>query len=92
MLSRLRSERYDVVAATNYVWNTRLSNKYLEIAKSLQPNVITIQGGPHFQLDEDDVAADYLREYPAIDYYVHGEGETTMVALMEKLFGGGALD
>jgi len=92
VLSRLRSERYDVVAATNYVWNTRLSNKYLEIAKSLQPNVVTIQGGPHFQLDEDDVAADYLREYPAIDYYVHGEGETTMVALIEKLFGGGALD
>jgi radical SAM superfamily enzyme YgiQ (UPF0313 family) len=92
VLSRLRHERYDVVAATNYVWNTRLSNKYLQIAKTLQPNVVTVQGGPHFQLDEPDVSAGYLRAHPSIDYYIHGEGETTMVALMEKLFGDGELN
>ncbi len=92
ILSRLRQNRYDVIAATNYVWNTRLSNKFLQIAKALQPDAVTIQGGPHFQLDEADVAADYLRAHPSIDYYVHGEGETTMVALLEKLLGGGALD
>lgn len=89
VLSRLRSERYDVVAATNYVWNTRLSNKYLQIAKALQPGAVTVQGGPHFHLDEGNVAADYLRAHPSIDYYIHGEGETSMVALMEQLFGGG---
>ena len=92
VLSHLRSERYDVIAATNYVWNTRLSNKYLQIAKVLQPDAITIQGGPHFQLDEADVAAEYLRAHPSVDYYVHGEGETTMAVLLEKLFGGGGLD
>jgi radical SAM superfamily enzyme YgiQ (UPF0313 family) len=92
VLSSLRSQRYDVVAATNYVWNSRLSYKYLQIAKTLQPDVVTIQGGPHFQLDEPDVSAAYLREHPSIDYYIHGEGETTMVALMEKLFGDGGLN
>jgi radical SAM superfamily enzyme YgiQ (UPF0313 family) len=92
VLDRLRRKRYDVIAATNYVWNTRLSNKYLQIAKALQPDAVTIQGGPHFQLDEAEVAADYLRAHPSIDYYIHGEGETTMVALVEKLLGGGALD
>jgi len=92
VLSRLRSQRYDAVAATNYVWNTRLSNEYLRIAKVLQPDAITIQGGPHFQLDEDEVAAEYLRAHPSIDYYVHGEGETTMAALVEKLLGDGGLD
>jgi len=92
VLSRLRSQRYDAIAATNYVWNTRLSNEYLRIAKALQPDAITIQGGPHFQLDEDDVAAEYLRAHPSIDYYIHGEGETTMAALVEKLLGGGGLD
>ena len=92
VLSRFRSERYDVIAATNYVWNTQLSNKYLQIAKTLQPSAVTIQGGPHFQIDEPEVAAEYLRAHPSIDYYIHGEGETTMVALMEKLFGGGGLD
>ena len=92
VLSRLRTERYDVVAVTNYVWNTRLAGKFLQIAKSLQPGVVTIQGGPHFQLDEEEVAADYLRAHPAIDYYIHGEGETSMVALLEKHFGSGGLD
>ena len=92
ILSRLRSDRYDVVAATNYVWNSRLSNKLLQISKTLQPQAVTIQGGPHFQIDEDDIAAEYLRAHPSIDYYIHGEGESTMVVLMEKLFGGGGLD
>jgi hypothetical protein len=64
----------------------------LHIAKTLQPDVVTIQGGPHFQNDEPEVAAAYLREHPCIDYYIHGEGETTMVALMEKLFGNGGLN
>jgi radical SAM superfamily enzyme YgiQ (UPF0313 family) len=92
VLSRLRSQRYDVVAATNYVWNTHLSSKYLQIAKTLQPDVVTVQGGPHFQIDEPEVSAAYLRAHPCIDYYIHGEGETTMVALMEKLFGDGGLN
>lgn len=93
ILSRLRGSRYDVIAATNYVWNTRLSNKFLQMAKELQPNAVTVQGGPHFQIDEAEIAADYLRAHSAIDYYIHGEGETSMVALMEKLFGGsGTLD
>lgn len=91
ILSHLRGERYDVVAATNYVWNTRLSYRFLEIARALQPDAVTIQGGPHFQNDEPEIAARYLRERSAIDYYVHGEGETTMVALVETLFGGEGL-
>jgi radical SAM superfamily enzyme YgiQ (UPF0313 family) len=91
ILSHLRSERYDAIASTNYVWNTRLSNKFLEIARELQPGAVTIQGGPHFQNDEPDIAAEYLRAHSSIDYYVHGEGETTMVELLEKLFGGSGL-
>lgn len=92
ILSRLRGERYDVVASTNYVWNTRLARKFLEIVRALQPGAVTIQGGPHFQNDEPDIAAEYLRSHSCIDYYVHGEGETTMVALLEKLFGGSGLN
>ena len=92
ILSKLKTERFDVIASTNYVWNTRLARKFLEIARELQPDAITIQGGPHFQNDEPEIAAEYLRAHPCIDYYVHGEGETTMVELIEKLFGGTGLD
>jgi hypothetical protein len=73
ILSRLRGSRYDVIAATNYVWNTRLSNRFLQMAKELQPNAVTVQGGPHFQIDEEEIAADYLRAHSAIDYYIHGK-------------------
>ena len=92
ILSKLRGDRFDVVASTNYVWNTRLSRKFLEIARELQPEAVTIQGGPHFQNDEPDIAAEYLHAHECIDYYVHGEGETTMVELLDKLFGGSGLD
>ncbi len=41
VLDCLRQKRYDVIAATNYVWNTRLSNKFLQMAKALQPDAVT---------------------------------------------------
>ncbi len=91
VLDKLRSEKYAVIAATNYVWNTRLSNAYLAAAKALQPDAITIQGGPQFQQAEPAVAAAYLTGHPAIDYYVYGEGEATMAALVQRLAGGGDL-
>ena len=85
VVSRLRSERYDLVASTNYVWNTQLSNKYLSLAKSCHPETVTVQGGPHIQIAEPEVAEAYFQANPAVDYYVHGEGEETTVALVERL-------
>ena len=92
VLSRLRSERYDLIASTNYVWNTNLSNKYLALAKSFNPQTVTVQGGPHIQTVEPDVAEAYFRANPAIDYYVQGEGEETTVALVERLMDGNPPD
>ena len=92
VFSCLRSKRYDLVASTNYVWNTNLSNKYLSLVKSLHPQTVTVQGGPHIQNAEPEVAEAYFRANPAVDYYVQGEGEETMVALVERLMDGSPPD
>jgi radical SAM superfamily enzyme YgiQ (UPF0313 family) len=84
----LRNNRYDVVAATNYVWNTSLSHEWLRRAKLANPEVITVQGGPHFAHAEMDAATSYLRDHPSLDYYVVGEGEDTFASLIEAVLGG----
>jgi radical SAM superfamily enzyme YgiQ (UPF0313 family) len=85
---RIDTGRYDLVATTNYVWNSALSYAVLRHAKASAGDVITVQGGPQFQHLEAAVAEEYLRERPEIDYYVYGEGERTFTHLIEAAVGG----
>ena len=38
----------DVIGISNYVWNSGLSNAICKYAKKLNPNTLTILGGPEF--------------------------------------------
>ena len=38
----------DVLGLSNYSWNSLLSEQVANIAKSLNPKVVTVQGGPNF--------------------------------------------
>lgn len=53
----------------------------VRIAKSVNPNVVTVVGGTHFSLN----ARQSLIDYPEIDYVVIGEGEITFLELIKAL-------
>ncbi|MFH0748815.1 MAG: radical SAM protein [Candidatus Bathyarchaeota archaeon] len=61
--------------------NTSTVIRTLEIAKKVNPNVVTVVGGQHFTA----LAVASLIAYPEIDIVVRGEGEQTLTELVQTL-------
>ena len=74
----------DVVALSNYVWNCELGKYIFKVAKEMNPNIVTVAGGPEFPRDEFE-GVDYLRERSEIDFYVYQEGEVAFLKLIESV-------
>ena len=87
----------DVIALSNYVWNSTLSNRMCEIEKENNPNILTILGGPEFPAgtgsrkiensDKDQTytkCLNYLVERPAVDYFVYSDGEVVFFEIIEE--------
>ena len=67
------------VTATTLLYKSAMN--ILTIAKETQPNAVTSLGGSHGTFWDENV----LKEYPAADIIVRGEGEQTLIELAEKL-------
>ncbi len=74
LLDAMKAEPPDVLMLSNYVWNESLSHEFFRIARRLNPDVMTVMGGPNIPLEPDRQAA-YLDSHPEIDVYVLGEGD-----------------
>ncbi|MFB0501345.1 MAG: radical SAM protein [Candidatus Bathyarchaeia archaeon] len=70
----------DIVASSALATcNTYVAIRTLETAKRVKPNVLTVAGGQHFTA----TAQESLETYPEIDVIVRGEGEQTLVELVQ---------
>ena len=74
----------DLVCFSNFSWNLMLSHAYASRIKAQVPSVITVFGGPNYPTDKPGQEA-FLRQYPAIDYYIEGEGELAFMGLYDAL-------
>ncbi len=71
----------DIVAASAFATCTVYSVvRTLEIAKTVNPDILTITGGQHFSA----TAQESLEKYPEIDVIVRGEGEVTLTELVQN--------
>lgn len=75
-------ERPGVVAFSNYVWNSNLGHSFARRIKELEPDCLTLAGGPNYPL-EDSQQERFLREHPAYDFYIIGEGERPFTQVMD---------
>jgi len=73
-----------VLACSNYSWNLELTYKLLSWAKSINPNVVTVLGGPNFPVTASE-KSQFLGNRSAIDFYIELEGELGFVDLLERL-------
>ena len=93
----LRNWRPDVVAASNYVWNSALSNLICKFAKKINPNILCILGGPEFpagtgarkieNTNQDqtyDKCLNYLIDRPSVDYFAYSDGEVALLEIIRK--------
>ncbi|MDP7197988.1 MAG: radical SAM protein, partial [SAR202 cluster bacterium] len=74
----------DVLALSNYSWNSLLSEQVAKIAKSLNPNVVTVQGGTNFP-HEAEQQLEFLKKRPSTDFHVELEGEISFSNLLDSV-------
>ena len=73
-----------IICFTNYSWTFDLSYQFSKKIKTKYPDTIVIFGGPHYP-NEISTQTAFLKSYPAIDFYIKGEGELGFVELFENL-------
>jgi radical SAM superfamily enzyme YgiQ (UPF0313 family) len=78
----------DVLMVSNYVWNEQLSFHLLKSAKRLNPNILTVMGGPNISL-EPERQIRYFSEHPELDVYALGEGDFLARDLMQHFLDSG---
>lgn len=79
---RIEIERPEVVATTAFTAEIPDALRVLKLAKDINPNIVTVIGGVHPTFCYEEI----LNEHHAyVDYIVRGEGEETMVELMDAL-------
>lgn len=74
LIEAIRREPPDVLMLSNYVWNEALSHYLFRVAKSVNPRILTVMGGPNISLEPERQLA-YLDKYPHLDVYALGEGD-----------------
>ncbi len=78
---RLREYQPHFVAATCSTLNYHIASRILRVCKSFDPELTTLIGGPHVSFTAKEV----IEEAPWIDVVVRGEGEHTLVDLLNAL-------
>lgn len=82
----VRTSPPDILGVSNYSWNEQIAHTFIRMAKRLNPNVVTVMGGPNIRSDVTSVE-EYLKNNTALDYYIVGEGEEPFCDLVGKLLG-----
>lgn len=81
---RIDSFRPHMVGGTTTTENRFESFRLAAVAKEVDPEIVTVLGGPHISMSGSDT----LTHIPEVDITVRGEGELTLVDLVRALRSG----
>ena len=84
LIDSLKADPPDVLALCNYSWNSHLSERMAQLAKEINPAVITVQGGTNFPHTPDQ-HRDFLLKRPGTDCHVELEGEVSFSNLVSRV-------
>lgn len=81
VLADIAGQAPDVVGIACYIWNREMVMKLATALKKALPRLIVVLGGPEVSPD----AVEVLIYNPSVDFVVQGEGEQSMVELLDQL-------
>ena len=84
LISKLNTEKPDVFAVSNYIWNSNLSYLFCKRIKEIYPETIIVMGGPNFPTIEIE-QEEFLLDRRVVDYYIVKESEHAFSKLVEYL-------
>lgn len=70
-----------VIGFSTYVWNYEYNKTFAKKVKEKYPDCITIFGGHNISNN----SCDQLKDYPFIDFLIHGEGEIAFADILSHL-------
>lgn len=71
----------NVIGFSSYLWNTRLSRWFAQVIKRMSPETVVVFGGPNLPLGQAEKCS-YLASAPEIDFFIEGEAEVAVGALI----------
>lgn len=83
----IRENPPNILALSHYSWNARLDLLFLDMAKRLNPKILTVMGGPNIRTEPLELKK-FLVQHPNLDYYVVHEGEEPFARLVGELLAG----
>ena len=82
ILKFIREERLDVLAISNYMWNTQLCVKISKIAREINPDLLLIFGGP--DINNKHINRErFIKLYAHADLLVEAEGEMAFTNIIQ---------
>jgi len=73
-----------IISFSNNIWNADLSYSLAKEIKKLAPEIVVVFGGPNYPIETDEQKK-FLKQRPAIDFYIFGEGEESFCQLAKTL-------
>ena len=83
VLAYLRGQDAAVIGVSMFTFNRKRSLELLLLARQAKPGAILLAGGPH----PTHLATEVFEECSALDAVVKGEGEQTLLGILERLKG-----
>ena len=87
LLNELKKSPPDVLALSNYIWNSELSRHFVRVAKSIDPEMITIIGGSNARMDVGFMSG-FMKDC-GLDYYISSYGEDPFKCLVGAILRNG---
>ena len=81
VLAYLRAQNPSVVGISMFTFNRKRSGELLAWAREACPGAVLLAGGPH----PTHLAEEVFEDCPALDAIVQGEGEQTLLGIVERL-------
>ena len=80
----LNKEHCDILGCSTYVWNNNISHWACRVARTKNPNVITVLGGPDFPKDYSQ-KLEYFKKNEYVDIRVLLEGEVAFSNIIKLI-------
>lgn len=84
MLGEIYEQQPKVLGISCYIWNIEVVKRLLKLLPAALPDTVIICGGPEVSYG----TADFMREFPMVDYVMRGEAEESIRALTSQLLTG----
>ena len=84
LATALENDAPEIIGFSNYLWNFQLSLSFAKRIREVYPKTIIVFGGPNYPVELEQQEK-FLRDNPAIDFYVIHEGEIAFANLIAAL-------